>query len=911
MPSGALLMAFRWFLVAQISELHVLVHGVSRPSRRHGSTPRRFTPTHEPDGLDAPEIMSMFLDTIKESMPVEWREVEPDRPDSHGGNVKSYQYMAPQFVDLNGDGQLDMVMPNHCSRCRFLDIAASVQQWSNDNGTTVDMERVKASGVDPKMFVKTFCGSVWGWDLGLARLPNKSQKATGLTTYEPVLPHHGHVRITDDMWRPMRKAFNAPGGVIGEGKGIADAEGRLWMADAHGFAVADLDGDGKQDVMMTIGADRGIGKSASDRNALLWGDGSEINWRLTGGRDEAQAAGVDSFMGRSRGVTFFDADNDGVLDMYIANVAREDDLIIPSVMLISSGRARNWKAAHGSGRGPTAQYTVKAVLADMDADGHMGELVLALSECPASSTLQPHNNFEPHLDPTPEQAVRQKPDEFCERRAPGSMLVLKLDGVGGVSDFTYQFPSIRNFKLGHISADIDNDGLADLVVLQQKQVLAFLSKGLQPGKMLLDVKPMVVAHLSSDVQPVDFALADFDLDGDLDMFIVGEQPGTSHAFTNVGKENGFFVCDLDMFGAETHPNVEGSNPVAMGASVADMDNDGYPDVFVAYNRASGVLLKNRAVELYSQADLDPPRHISFSLLGNVANRQGIGASAVLYTTPLPNNITRQLRQVSIAQRSVGHDDSRLLFSLGRSAKIEKLVITWPSGYVQTVLPRRLGKAHAGNINDPFVIEEAAAIAFAGRMRGCSESNGSVIESTAIRLALGKYHGKTDPPEIIALRKAVLNSQTGTAKHAGVYLLRSFGKLKQPTLDMLVGMDINGTQRLGGVPHMPPSEHSVGEMNCSNGLTARSHLSARKTDMFRALPVHQLVVNAPDAPHLPPYASQVNRFPRDDFSDPCSSDAPQDVYYQFLDTATCSLTPVFQYSSEQCCKDIQRKRIVAE
>lgn len=909
----------RWFFFALVGELLVHVRGVAKPIEHRVHVRGRHPRQHQyalpqtpapPASSDAAslDVMDMFRDTIEGPMPAEWKMVEPGRPDSHVANVASYQYMAPQFVDLNGDGHLDMVVPNHCSRCRFLDIQDAVKMWSSDNGTSVDQALVAASGNDAASFVKTFCSTVWGWDLGLAQPAEEPgpDGAVAVMSYEPVRAREGHVRITDDMWRPMRKAFSAPGGVIGEGKDIADVEGRLWMADTHGFAVLDLDGDGRQDVMMTIGADRGIGKSASDRNALLWGDGNATHWRLTGGRDEAQVAGVDSFMGRSRGVTFFDADNDGVLDMYIANVAREDDLIIPSTMLVSNGRNRRWKPARGSGgHGALAQYTVKAVLADMDADGHMNELVMALSECPAGRTLQPHNNNEPHLDPTADQAVLQDPDEFCQERGQGSLLVLKLDGTGGATDFMYQFPLIKNFKLALVSGDIDNDGVADLVVLQQRQVMAFLARNVQRGQLLFEAKPIVVARLGADTVPVDIALADFDLDGDLDMFVVGEQPGTSHVFTNVGEENGYFVRDLDMFGVAPHPHATGNKPVAMGATVADMNNDGYPDVFVAYNRASGLMLKNNAKELYDHAYIDPPRRISISLLGNVANTQGIGASVVMYTTPLPNNITRQLRQVSVAQRSVGHDDGRVTFTLGRESKMEKLVITWPSGFVQTVRPRRLGRAHEGSIVDPMLVEEAAVLGFAGRMRECMRgAGGGVVESTAIRLALARHPGVTDPPEFTRMRRLIMSTRSGTAKFPGMYLLRSTERVELLSPDDVVDT-VDGTRLLGGVPHTPPGVSDVGEVECSNGMTARSHLKAMGQNMFRALPVHQLVVNKPGAPHLPPYSAQVNRFSRDDLPDPCSADAPTTMFYQFLDTTTCSLTPVFHYSAQQCCADLQR------
>lgn len=878
---------------------------LDKPKLRASAPRRRLIPrapaktNEEPGPLP---IMAMFQDSIKDAMPEEWAQVEVDRPDSHGANIKSYQYMAPQFADLNGDGKLDMVLPNHCSRCRITNIMRAVGRWSEDNGTTVDTARLKLNGLEERTLVKSYCDSVWGWDLGLASIDDRATPM-GRLRYEPVRPEHGHVHITDDMWSPMRKALAAPGGLLGdEGKGIADVEGRLWMADAHGFAVVDLDGDGKQDVMITIGANRGVGKSASDRNALLWGDGNATHWRLTGGRDQAQFAGVDSFLGRSRGVTLFDADNDGVLDMYISNVAREDDLIVPSVLLVSGGRSRQWKMAPGSRQkgniqlaGPLSQYTVKAVLADADADGHMNELVMALSDCPEKASMQPHNRHAPHLDPSSEHVVQEDPGKFCNDRTPSSLVVLKLDGTGSAATYTYKFPNIRNFKL--VSADIDNDGVADLLVLQQLQVLAFLSASVKPGNMLFDAKPVTVARLGSEIVPVDFALADFDLDGDLDMFVLGEHPGTSHTFTNVGQKNGYFYRDLDMFGVESIPSQRGSKPAAVGVTVSDLDNDGYPDIYVAYNRASGILLKNHAAEVYRQAGLTPPDLVSFSLAGNLANHQGIGASVVLHTTPLPTGIRRQLRQVSVAQRSGGHDDSRLVFTLGRGSQVERLVVTWPSGYVQTVLPDEIGRAHIGSITDPHIIEDSAVVALGGRLRGCLKAaNGTVLDATSMRFALSQHATMQEPAEISKLRSTFAHSRSGVAKHTGVFVFRSTGRLHPPARGKRPG------RFRGGVPHTPARAGKVGEIRCSNGIKARTHLLDDEEHQVHSFPV-RLSISKPSSPHGRPYGMTVNRLPRDGLPDPCSAEAPREIFYQLVDTATCAMSSVFQYTSEQCCNDL--------
>lgn len=858
------------------------------------------------------EGTSMFTDVMQYSAPGEWKLLKNNV--SHSANTVDYQYMAPQFVDINHDGRLDLVNPNHCSQCPRENMKDAVQRWSSDGGVTVDEARLLAGGIAVSAFNRTYCGSVWGWDLGIAQFSDEKDN-NKTVKYRPVVVENDHVRLTDDMFHAFEESHvSATDDVTLEE--IKDTQGRLWQADTHGFAVLDLDGDGRLDVMATIGANHGVGKSPHDRNFLLWGDGNDTHWRWTGGREEAIVAGVDSFMGRSRGITFFDADNDGVLDMYIANVAREDDLIVPSEMLVSHGRNRRWEHAVGnrfrwapSKAGPLAQYSVKAVMADIDADGHMNELVQVLAPCPAASELVPQSPT-PLVEPSLQWAVGQEQREFCASRPRGTVMVMKLDGAGSASVSKHHFRSIHDFKLGATSGDIDNDGILDLLVLQWTHVVAFVSGNLSPGQTLLDQDPVIVAEYGGEVIPVDFALADFDMDGDLDMVVVGQHPGSSHIYTNVGPEAGYFERDLGMFGMQANPYTAGDRPTAQGVTVADVDNDGFQDIFVAYNNASGMLMRNKLLEKYQQADLTPPRTVSFSLLGSVGNPTGIGATVVLHTTPLENNVTRQVRTVGVAQRSGGHDDPRIVFTLGRSeATMLKLTITWPSGFVQTVLPMKLKMALGSTVAKPLQLAERAGLAIAGGVRVCKKHhNGSITDAVALRftlarmLALAPNAPRADGSrlqEITDLQARLANSTRGVRRH-GIYLLRSTTRVPMP----LFGDDM--TLKLGGVPHMPKdSGAKVGTVSCTRGLTARSHLGGAESDHYSAMPVTPPLVKKLAAPNWRSYAFMENDFAREGLPDPCSDEAPQLVYYQFVDTTTCSLSPVFQYASRDCCRDVLR------
>ena len=80
--------------------------------------------------------------------------------------------------------------------------------------------------------------------------------------------------------------------------------------DQHGSGWGDYDNDGRLDLMVSLGAWRGQGEK---QNRLYHNEG--------GGhfRDVALDAGVADPLGRSRSVAWLDYDNDGWLDLFIAN----------------------------------------------------------------------------------------------------------------------------------------------------------------------------------------------------------------------------------------------------------------------------------------------------------------------------------------------------------------------------------------------------------------------------------------------------------------------------------------------------------------------------------------------------------------------------------------------------------------
>ncbi len=71
--------------------------------------------------------------------------------------------------------------------------------------------------------------------------------------------------------------------------------------------------------------------------------------------------------------------------------------------------------------------------------------------------------------------------------------------------------------------------------------------------------------------------------------------------------------------------------------------------------------------------------IEFELEGSKSNRSAIGAQVTLFW-----NGQKQIQYVSGGNGFASENDRRLHFGLGRNPQIEKAVIRWPSGTIQTL-----------------------------------------------------------------------------------------------------------------------------------------------------------------------------------------------------------------------------------
>jgi hypothetical protein len=115
-------------------------------------------------------------------------------------------------------------------------------------------------------------------------------------------------------------------------------------------------------------------------------------------------------------------------------------------------------------------------------------------------------------------------------------------------------------------------------------------------------------------------------------------------------------------------------------ALADLSNRGVLDVLVANQRAPFLIYRN-AVE--------PGRHwIAFDLEGTASNRSAIGARVELHWSGQV-----QAQEVSGGSGFSAQNQRRLHYGLGAAAAVDRAIVRWPSGRVQTIEGPQIDVVH--------------------------------------------------------------------------------------------------------------------------------------------------------------------------------------------------------------------------
>jgi len=397
-------------------------------------------------------------------------------------------------------------------------------------------------------------------------------------------------------------------------------------AETFGVAWADYDNDGWLDLLVSS-ANRTFQPSRLYRNS---GGGSFVRMKAS----DVGSLATDA--AHAFGVGWADYDRDGFLDLFVANGPTD----IPQVDFLFHGE-RNGRLTRVTNAVTAPELaTAHGAWADFDGDGRMDLLIAQL-------------------------ATRNE--------------VYRTDDQGQFTELTDSLPApdATSMSVGVARGDHDNDGDLDVVIV------SFAWEGGPPTRNGFyrnqgdgTFEPVTSAVIAEDEDHFGSgSWVDYDNDGWLDLFVTILGPGTSASDPRVF--NRLYHNQGDgTFALVTTGSLVTKTGNAGGAAWGDFDNDGFPDVCVAY----GTVFSAQRNALFRNNG-NANNWIKVRCVGTDSNRSAIGAK-VRVKARIAGVDRWQLRQIGCDQDWIAFNSLDTIIGLGDAAIIDTLRVEWPSGRVQ-------------------------------------------------------------------------------------------------------------------------------------------------------------------------------------------------------------------------------------
>ncbi len=490
-----------------------------------------------------------------------------------------------------------------------------------------------------------------------------------------------------------------------------------------GMAIGDYDGDGRPDIFV-------VSKTRSCRLFRNLG-----NWKFedvtekAGVGDRGEAAGI-----WKQGATFVDVDNNGLLDLYVCRYGA------PNLLYINQGDGTFKEEARARGLAVT-DASVMAAFCDYDRDGFLDVFIqtniLDASHPNGQRDYLFHNNGDgTFTDVTDRAGISGEaqghsavwwdydgdgwPDLYVANdfAVPDKLYHNHRDGTF-TDTIDSVVPHTTYSSMGSDLGDVNNDGLIDLFVAemaptthQKDQRTIALMRGMltdppensaaapqymrnalfiNTGKGRC-LEAACLAGLSATDWTWSPRLEDLDNDGRLDLFVTNGMNRELHnADLNTRKELAETVGEKMRIDKASPMLVEqhlafrnmgdlrfedvsaawGLNQkgISFGSAFGDLDGDGDLDIVYANYEGGVTLLRN---------DSDTGHSAIIALRGTRSNRFGVGS-----TVRIETDSGAQVRALVLARGVLSSSEPILHFGLGEDTRIRRLVVSWPSGHVQS------------------------------------------------------------------------------------------------------------------------------------------------------------------------------------------------------------------------------------
>jgi hypothetical protein len=491
-----------------------------------------------------------------------------------------------------------------------------------------------------------------------------------------------------------------------------------------GGALLDYDRDGDLDVLLIQGHELGSGETSARPNLRLWRNDLVPGDESPAFEDVTEGRGLDT-LGYGMGIATGDYDNDGWVDVYLTALG-------PNQLFRNNGDGSFSDVTTATGT-HAAGWSTSATFFDFDRDGWL-DLYVAQ-----------YVGFDPKSNKQCVSPVGRR--DYCASTnfAGQSDKLFRNRGDGSFEDVSEAagIETEASNGLGVVAEDFDADGWTDIYVANDMlpNILwrnnsdgSFRDEALMAGSA---VNAQGRAEASMGI-----AAADFDADGDSDLFMTHLDEETNTLFENDGKGlfldatnarqlavpslplTGFGTVALDydndawidlfvvngaVYKLDAQADAGDSFPfrqpkllfrntgsgsfedvtaragavlavpeVSRGACAGDIDNDGDTDVLILNNNGSARLLINQVGHKRNWLGL--------RLVGTPGQRDMLGARVAV---DLASGATLWRRAASDGSY-LSASDPRVLVGLGENAAVTLVRVFWPGGKAEQWEPPALG-----------------------------------------------------------------------------------------------------------------------------------------------------------------------------------------------------------------------------